>query len=83
MVSAYFAGSVRYSEVMKAIQEAGLTGNLEKDREAVKDALGKISDYEGVTGKMTFTPDGDPIKDAVVVKISDSGEFTFVRSLQP
>jgi branched-chain amino acid transport system substrate-binding protein len=69
--------------LLKAIQEAGLTGNLEKDREAVKDALGKISDYEGVTGKMTFTPDGDPIKDAVVVKISDSGEFTFVRSLQP
>jgi branched-chain amino acid transport system substrate-binding protein len=69
--------------VLTAIQNAGLTGNLKKDREAIKDAMGKIKNYEGVTGKMTFTPDGDPIKDAVVVKISDSGEFTFVKSLQP
>jgi branched-chain amino acid transport system substrate-binding protein len=69
--------------VLKAIQNAGLTGNLKKDRTAVKDALGKIKDYQGVTGNMTFTPEGDPVKDAVVVKIADNGDFTFVKSLQP
>jgi branched-chain amino acid transport system substrate-binding protein len=69
--------------VLTAIQNAGLTGNLKKDRTAVKDALGQIKDYEGVTGKMTFTPQGDPVKDAVVVKVSDRGTFTFVKSLQP
>jgi branched-chain amino acid transport system substrate-binding protein len=79
-------GALSYDAVnilLKAIQNAGLTGNLKKDRTAIKDAMGKIKDYEGVTGKMTFTPDGDPIKDAVVVKISDAGEFTYVKSLQP
>lgn len=69
--------------VLTAIQDAGLTGNIKKDRIAVKDAMGKISGYVGVTGKMTFTPDGDPIKDAVVVQVSPKGEFTFVKSLQP
>ena len=69
--------------VLTAIQNAGLTGNLKKDRTAIKDAMGKISGYEGVTGKMTFTPDGDPIKDAVVVQVSPAGEFTYVKSLQP
>ncbi|MBQ7158486.1 MAG: ABC transporter substrate-binding protein [Treponema sp.] len=69
--------------VLNAIQSAGLTGNLKKDRTAIKDALGKIKNYDGITGKMSFTPDGDPIKDAVVVQVSPSGEFTFVKSLQP
>ena len=32
---------------------------------------------------MTFTPDGDPIKEAVVVQVSPKGEFTFVKSLKP
>ena len=69
--------------VLKAIQDAGLTGNLKKDRNAIKDAMGKIKNYDGITGKMSFTPDGDPVKDAVVVQVSPSGEFTFVKSLQP
>lgn len=69
--------------ILKAIQDCGITGNLKKDRTAIKDALGKITDYEGLTGKMTFTPDGDPIKEAVVVQVSPKGEFTFVKSLKP
>lgn len=69
--------------ILKAIQDCGITGNLKKDRTTIKDALGKITDYEGLTGKMTFTPDGDPIKEAVVVQVSPKGEFTFVKSLKP
>ncbi len=69
--------------LLLAIQNAGLTGNLQKDRHAIKDALGKIKDYDGVTGKMEFTPEGDPIKEAVVVKIAANGDFTFVKSLKP
>ena len=79
-------GALSYDATMillKAIQDAGLTGNLQKDRDAVKDALGRIKDYEGVTGKMTFTPEGDPIKEAVVVKIADNGDFTFVKAIKP
>jgi branched-chain amino acid transport system substrate-binding protein len=70
--------------LLQAIQNTGgLTGDLDMDREAVKDQLGKIKDFEGITGKMTFTPDGDPIKCAVIVKISDAGEFEFYKSACP
>lgn len=61
----------------------GLSGAIEKDRDAIKDQLGKIKDFDGITGKMTFTPEGDPIKCAVIVKISDKGEFEFYKSVCP
>ncbi|MEW5725071.1 MAG: ABC transporter substrate-binding protein [Thermodesulfobacteriota bacterium] len=70
--------------VQKAIQDSGgLTGDLKKDRQAVRDALAKIKEFEGITGKMTFTEEGDPIKCAVIVKISDKGEFEFYKSICP
>ncbi|MCK8601905.1 ABC transporter substrate-binding protein [Syntrophobacteraceae bacterium DRH4] len=70
--------------LLQAVQNTnGLTGDLEKDRDAVKDQLGQIKDFEGITGKMTFTPEGDPIKCAVIVKISDKGEFEFFESVCP
>jgi branched-chain amino acid transport system substrate-binding protein len=70
--------------VKKAIESTGkLTGNIEKDRQAVRDAMAKIKEFDGITGKMTFTEDGDPIKCAVIVKISDKGEFEFYKSVCP
>jgi branched-chain amino acid transport system substrate-binding protein len=69
--------------LLKAIQNTdGLSGDLAKDREAVKDELGKVAGFVGITGKMTFTPDGDPIKCAVIVKIQ-GGKFTFYDSACP
>jgi len=68
----------------QAIQDAGkLTGKIEKDRAAVKDALTNIKNFSGITGNMTFTPEGDPIKCAVIVKINDSGEYEFYKSSCP
>ncbi|MEX1348173.1 MAG: ABC transporter substrate-binding protein [Desulfobacterales bacterium] len=70
--------------VQTAIEGAGeLTGDIEKDRKAVRDALATIKDFDGITGKMTFTKDGDPIKCAVIVRISDAGEFEFYKSVCP
>ena len=70
--------------VQAAIEGAGeLTGDIEKDRIAVRDALASIKDFDGITGKMTFTEVGDPIKCAVVVRISDAGEFEFFKSVCP
>jgi len=60
-----------------------LTGDLEKDRKAVRDSLAKIKNFDGITGGMTFTEDGDPIKCAVIVRISDAGEFEFYKSVCP
>ena len=70
--------------VQRAIENCGeITGNIEKDRQCVRDALAKIREFDGITGKMTFTEEGDPLKCAVVVRISDKGEFEFYKSVCP
>jgi branched-chain amino acid transport system substrate-binding protein len=71
--------------VQTAIQNCGtITGDLATDRKCVRDALAQIKDYQGITGNMTFTPgSGDPQKCAVIVKISDTGEFTFFKQVCP
>nr|NIS82279.1 ABC transporter substrate-binding protein [Anaerolineales bacterium] len=70
--------------VQEAIQATGgLTGDIKKDRQAVRDALAQIKEFAGITGKMTFTEEGDPIKCAVIVRISDAGEFEFYKSVCP
>ncbi len=70
--------------VETAIQSCGkITGRIEKDRKCVRDALARIKEFDGITGKMTFTEEGDPIKCAVIVRISDSGEYEFYKSVCP
>jgi len=70
--------------VQASIQSCGkITGNVEKDRQCIRDAMAKIKQYDGITGKMTFTEDGDPIKCAVIVRISDKGEYEFYKSVCP
>lgn len=68
----------------KAIESCGtITGDLKKDRQAIRDAFANIKEFEGITGNMTFTEEGDPKKCAVIVRISDAGEFEFYKSICP
>ncbi len=70
--------------VQQAIEDCGnLTGDIAKDRQCVRDAMAKVKEFEGITGKMTFTDEGDPIKCAVIVRISEKGEFEFYKSVCP
>jgi len=70
--------------VQRAIQDCGqITGDIEKDRQCVRDAMAKVEEFDGITGKMTFTDEGDPRKCAVIVKISDKGEYEFYKSVCP
>jgi len=70
--------------MIHAIQNIGqLSGDVQKDRDAIKDQLARIKNFKGITGNMTFTPEGDPVKCAVVVKISQSGTFEFYKSVCP
>ena len=70
--------------VLQAIQDTGgLTGRLRKDRKAIRDAMANIKSFDGITGKMRFDGQGDPIKCAVIVRISDAGEFVFTQSVCP
>lgn len=49
-----------------AIRTAGST-----DRAAVRDALAKTTDFDGVTGKITFSPDGDVDRKFKIMVIED------------
>ncbi len=70
--------------VQQAIENSGkITGKIKKDRKAVRDALAQIKNFKGITGDMTFTEEGDPIKCAVIVRISDKGEYEFYKSVCP
>ena len=70
--------------IQQAIQNSGkITGKVKKDRKAIRDALAKIKNFKGITGNMTFTEEGDPIKCAVIVRISDKGEYEFYQSVCP
>lgn len=53
------------------------------DREAVRDAMGAISGYSGVTGDIRFSPgSGDPIKSAVVMQVKGD-KFSWVMNAAP
>jgi len=64
--------------LFEALQAAGKV-----DREAVRNALAQIPDYEGVTGNMQFQEgSGDPIKSAVILQIQD-GAFHWFANANP
>lgn len=68
----------------QAIQDCGkITGDIAKDRQCVRDSLANIKNFPGITGNMTFNDQGDPTKCAVIVKISDKGEFEFYKQACP
>ena len=68
----------------QAIVNTGkLTGDIKKDRIAVRDQMAKIKDFAGITGNMTFAAGNDPIKCAVIVRISDQGQFEFYKQVCP
>jgi branched-chain amino acid transport system substrate-binding protein len=70
--------------VKQAIQDCGeITGDLAADRKCIRDAMASIEEFPGITGNMTFTEEGDPIKCAVIVQISDEGAFTFYKQVCP
>jgi branched-chain amino acid transport system substrate-binding protein len=62
----------------EALKTAG-----KNDRQAVRDAMAGIPQYEGVTGNMQFKEgSGDPIKSAVILKIKE-GRFTWFANAEP
>ncbi len=70
--------------ILQAIQNTdGLSGKLKRDRKAVREGMAAIASFDGITGSMKFDDQGDPVKCAVVVKISNSGEFEFTESVCP
>ena len=54
-----------------------------KCAQAIRDGLAAIKSFDGITGSSKFNEQGDPIKCAVVVKVSDEGTFVFEESVCP
>ncbi|MFQ5922844.1 MAG: ABC transporter substrate-binding protein, partial [Anaerolineales bacterium] len=70
--------------VEQAIKDCGeIIGDLAADRECVRDAMAEIKEFHGITGDMTFTEQGDPIKCAVIVQITNEGKFSFYEQACP
>ena len=70
--------------VKQAIQDCGeITGDIEADRQCVRDAMAGIKEFPGITGNMSFDDQGDPTKCAVIVKITDEGKFSFYKQACP
>ena len=74
------SSALAYDAVMltaDAIRRAGTA-----ERRAVRRALADTTGYEGITGKITLDTAGDPIKPAVIIKISN-GQYTYLRQVEP
>jgi branched-chain amino acid transport system substrate-binding protein len=60
--------------IRQAIQNCGMiAGDITADRTCVRDAMASIRSFHGITGDMTFTGGGDPIKCGVIVRINEAG----------
>ncbi len=80
---AWDAGNMLFEAIKKT---GGLTGDLEEDRQAIRDQLASIEKWEGATGTMKYAGaevEGDPIKCVVVVEITPDQEFTFYKMACP
>lgn len=64
--------------LFRALRDAGRA-----DRQAVRDALARVTRFEGVTGTMQFREgSGDPVKSAVILQVKD-GRFVWVTNAAP
>jgi branched-chain amino acid transport system substrate-binding protein len=66
-----------YFIIVDAIRRAGSA-----QPSKIRDALAATKDFEGVTGKITLTPDGNAIKAMVVNKVRN-GKFVYVTTINP
>ena len=70
--------------VTEAIQKVGkVDSNTRKMRKAIRDNMAAIKEFNGITGKMRFDDQRNPIKCAVIVEIGANGDFTFKESVCP
>jgi len=60
-----------------AIRRAGST-----DKAKIRDAIAGTLDYQGITGKISFNANGDPIKSAVIMEIKN-GKPGYFKTIEP
>jgi branched-chain amino acid transport system substrate-binding protein len=45
------------------------------DRKSIRDAIANTSNFHGISGNISFNNNGDPIKQIIVLKITDGKAF--------
>jgi branched-chain amino acid transport system substrate-binding protein len=63
--------------LISAIERAGSS-----DSTAIRDAMAKTDGFKGVSGSISFDPNGNPIKSAVVIQVKD-GKHKYVETVNP
>nr|WP_313339981.1 ABC transporter substrate-binding protein [Sedimentibacter sp.] len=66
-----------YLLIRDAIERAGSA-----DGDAIKDALNATKDFEGVTGVINFTGEGDADKNIAVIKTVQDGRFVYIDTVE-
>lgn len=66
-----------YFILLDAIKRAGAA-----EPEKIREALLATKDFEGVSGKITMKPDGNPVK-AMVIDQVKGGKFVYVTTIMP
>ncbi|MBN2122710.1 MAG: ABC transporter substrate-binding protein [Deltaproteobacteria bacterium] len=69
-----------YDAVMVLADALRRAGSAERNR--IREALASTKNFQGVTGRITFDGNGDPIKGAVIMEIR-YGRRAYFRSIQP
>ncbi len=63
--------------LVDAIHRAGVS-----DRAKIRDAIANTKNFQGVTGKITFDENGDPLKSAVIMQIAN-GKIRYLKTVTP
>ncbi len=70
--------------MVQAIKNTGeLSHEIKTDRIKVKNSLGQVKNFSGVTGRISLTPNGDPRKCVVILKIDKTNTLSFYQSVCP
>lgn len=70
--------------LLEAIRKTdGLSGDLLSDRTLVRKALSGIRNFDGAAGPLSFTDGNNPSKCPIIVKIDDTGVFSYHDSVCP
>jgi branched-chain amino acid transport system substrate-binding protein len=63
--------------LFQAVEKAGKANS-----QAIRDAVAATSGFKGVTGEITYSGSGDPIKGAVIIRV-ENGKFIFDSAVNP
>lgn len=61
----------------EGVEKAGST-----DKKAIRDAVAATKDFKGVTGNISYSGSGDPVKSAVMIEIT-GGKYKYAGTVNP